>query len=114
MGGYEIAGLVGVVLRAATNRVPVLVDGFIATSAAVLAGELCPRVRTYLIAAHNSVEIGHRVLLDHLRLLPFLSLSLRLGEGTGAALAMHLVDDAVAILDEMATFAEAGVSGASE
>jgi len=111
VGGYEIAGLVGVTLGAAAHRVPVIIDGFISTAAALLATELCPPLRDYLIAAHNSVEIGHRIVLERLELLPLLNLNLRLGEGTGAAMAMHLVDDAVAVLDEMATFAEAGVSG---
>jgi nicotinate-nucleotide--dimethylbenzimidazole phosphoribosyltransferase len=111
VGGYEIAGLVGVILGAAAHRRPIIIDGFISTSAALLATELCPAVRDYLIAAHTSVEIGHRIVLERLELLPLLNLNLRLGEGTGAAMAMHLVDDAVAVLDEMATFAEAGVSG---
>ncbi|HEX5414330.1 MAG TPA: nicotinate-nucleotide--dimethylbenzimidazole phosphoribosyltransferase [Chloroflexota bacterium] len=111
VGGYEIAGLVGVILGAAARRRPIIVDGFITTSAALIATKFCPPVRHYLIAAHQSVEIGHGIALDRLGLLPLLNLSLRLGEGTGAALAMHLVDDAVAVHDEMATFAEAGVSG---
>ncbi len=111
VGGYEIAGLVGVILGAAAQRLPVLIDGFISGAAALVATELCPTARDYLIAAHTSVEIGHRVVLERMELVPLLNLNLRLGEGTGAALAMHLVDDAVAVLDEMATFAEAGVSG---
>jgi nicotinate-nucleotide--dimethylbenzimidazole phosphoribosyltransferase len=110
VGGYEIAGLVGVILGAAARRLPVIVDGFIAGAAALVASELCPRVRDYLIAGHTSVEIGHRLLLERLELVPLLNLNLRLGEGTGAVMAMHLVDDAVAVLDEMATFAQAGVS----
>ena len=114
VGGYEIAGLVGVMLGAVAHRLPVLVDGFISGAAALLATELCPALRSYLIAAHQSVEIGHKVLLEHMELAPLLNLNLRLGEGTGAAIAMHLVDDATAILDEMATFAEAGVSTKEE
>jgi nicotinate-nucleotide--dimethylbenzimidazole phosphoribosyltransferase len=110
VGGYEIAGLVGVILGAAARRLPVIVDGFIAGAAALVASELCPRVRDYLIAGHTSVEIGHRLLLERLELVPLLNLNLRLGEGTGAVMAMHLVDDAVAVLDEMATFAQTGVS----
>jgi nicotinate-nucleotide--dimethylbenzimidazole phosphoribosyltransferase len=110
VGGYEIAGLVGVILGAAARRLPVIVDGFISGTAALVATELCPRVRDYLIAGHMSVEIGHRLLLERLELVPLLNLNLRLGEGTGAVMAMHLVDDAVAVLTEMATFAEAGVS----
>ncbi|MGH2460242.1 MAG: nicotinate-nucleotide--dimethylbenzimidazole phosphoribosyltransferase [Chloroflexota bacterium] len=113
VGGFEIAGLVGVVLAAAGRRVPVLVDGFISSAAALVAAEICPRARDYLIAAHRSVEVGHRVILDRLGLRPYLDLDLRLGEGTGAVLAMGLVDAAAAILDEMATFAEAGVSARS-
>lgn len=110
LGGYEIAGLVGVILAGAAQRIPVLIDGFIAGAAALVATELCPPARDYLIAAHTSVEVGHRIMLERLGLVPLLNLNLRLGEGTGAALAMHLVDDALAVLAEMATFAEAGVS----
>lgn len=110
VGGYEIAGLVGVILGAAHHRVPVVLDGFISGVAALVAAEICPRVRDYLIAGHRSVEVGHRLILDRLELTPLLDLHLRLGEGTGAALAMHLIDDALALLDDMATFAEAGVS----
>jgi nicotinate-nucleotide--dimethylbenzimidazole phosphoribosyltransferase len=110
VGGYEIAGLVGVILGAASLHLPVVVDGFISGAAALITTELCPAVRPYLIAAHTSVEIGHRVLLERMELASLLNLNLRLGEGTGAALALHLIDDAVALLDEMATFAEAGVA----
>lgn len=110
VGGLEIAGLVGVILGAAARRIPVLLDGFIAGAAALVATELCPLARDYLVAAHRSVEIGHRVILDRIGLEPFLTLDLRLGEGTGAALLMPLVDDALAILAEMATFETAGVS----
>ncbi len=112
VGGLEIAGLVGVVLGAAARRVPVMVDGFIATAAALVAAELCPLARGYLIAAHRSVEIGHRAALERLELEPIFALDLRLGEGTGAALALSVVDASLAILDEMATFDEAGISGA--
>lgn len=110
VGGYEIAGLVGVILGAAAHRRPIIIDGFISGAAALIATELCPSVHDYLIPAHNSFEIGHRVMLERMELVPLLNLNLRLGEGTGAALAMHLVDDALAVLDEMATFGEAGVS----
>jgi nicotinate-nucleotide--dimethylbenzimidazole phosphoribosyltransferase len=110
VGGLEIAGLVGVILAAAAERVPVVVDGFISGAAALVATELCPAARDHLIAAHRSVEIGHRLMLERMELAPLLDLDLRLGEGTGAAIAMHLLDDAVAVLAEMATFAEAGVS----
>jgi nicotinate-nucleotide--dimethylbenzimidazole phosphoribosyltransferase len=111
VGGFEIAGLVGVILGAAAARRPVVLDGFIAGAAALVATALCPVARDYLIAAHNSVEIGHRVALAHLGLAPLLDLNLRLGEGTGAALVLPLIDGALAILDEMATFADAGISG---
>jgi nicotinate-nucleotide--dimethylbenzimidazole phosphoribosyltransferase len=110
VGGLEIAGLVGVILAGAANRVPVVLDGFIAGAAALVATELCPQARDYLIAAHGSAEIGHRIALERMELAPLLNLDLRLGEGTGAAMAMHLIDDAVALVAEMPTFAEAQVS----
>ena len=110
VGGYEIAGLIGVILAASARRIPVVIDGFISGAAALIATEICPAARDYLIAAHLSVEVGHRVILERLQLAPLLNLNLRLGEGTGAALALPLIDAAAAILDEMATFAEAGVS----
>jgi nicotinate-nucleotide--dimethylbenzimidazole phosphoribosyltransferase len=110
VGGLEIAGLVGVMLGAAARRVPVIVDGFISGAAALTAAELAPAVKPYLIAAHQSVEIGHRAILARLGLRPLFDLGLRLGEGTGAALGFHLVEAAVRLLNEMATFAEAGVS----
>jgi nicotinate-nucleotide--dimethylbenzimidazole phosphoribosyltransferase len=110
VGGYEIAGLAGVILAACAQRIPVVIDGFISGAAALIAAELCATARDFLIAGHLSVEVGHRVILERLQLTPLLSLSLRLGEGTGAVLALPLIDAAVAILDEMATFAEAGVS----
>ncbi len=109
VGGYEIAGLVGVVLQGAARRVPVLLDGFIAGAAALVAARLCPQARAYMLASHCSAEPGHRPALDELGLRPLLDMDMRLGEGTGAVLAMHLLDDALAILDEMATFEEAGV-----
>jgi nicotinate-nucleotide--dimethylbenzimidazole phosphoribosyltransferase len=111
VGGLEIAGLVGVVLGAASRHIPIVIDGFIATAAALLAVELCPASRAYLIAAHRSVEIGHRAALERLELEPLFALDLRLGEGTGAALALPILDAALALLDEMATFEEAGVAG---
>jgi nicotinate-nucleotide--dimethylbenzimidazole phosphoribosyltransferase len=110
VGGYEIAGLVGAILAAAARRVPVLLDGFIAGAAALLVAGLCPASREFLLAAHRSAENGHQYSLAALELCPLLDLELRLGEGTGAVLAMHLVDAAAAILAEMATFAEAGVA----
>lgn len=110
LGGFEIAGLAGVVLGAAAQRVPVVLDGFITSAAALAAVRLAPNAVDYLIASHQSVEVGHRVLLDALGLVPLFDLHLRLGEGSGAALAMPLVDAALRILHEMATFARAGVS----
>ena len=110
VGGLEIAGLAGLILGAATARVPVVLDGFIAGAAALIAVGLQPLCREYLIASHRSVEQGHRVVLDHLRLKPLLDLDLRLGEGTGACLGMDLVCAAIKIYTEMATFDEAGVS----
>ena len=107
-------GLVGVILGAAARRIPVVIDGFISGAAALVAVGLAPDVKPYLIASHQSVEIGHRVVLERLGLRPLLDLNLRLGEGTGAALAFHLVEAAARILNEMATFAEAGVSGKDE
>jgi nicotinate-nucleotide--dimethylbenzimidazole phosphoribosyltransferase len=113
VGGLEIAALVGVILGSAARRVPVIVDGFITTAAALVAAELCPAARSYLIAAHRSVERGHATALEHLELEPLLMLDMRLGEGTGAALALPIVDAALALLDEMATFDDAGISGAT-
>ncbi|PKO13939.1 MAG: nicotinate-nucleotide--dimethylbenzimidazole phosphoribosyltransferase [Chloroflexi bacterium HGW-Chloroflexi-10] len=111
IGGLEIAGLVGVILGASARRVPVVVDGFISSSAALIALKLAPAVKDCLIASHSSAEQGHRVLLDQLGLEPLINLNLRLGEGTGAVLAFHLVEAACRTLNEMATFAEASVSG---
>ena len=110
VGGLEIAGLAGLILGAAATRVPVVLDGFIAGAAALIAVGLQPLCCEYLIASHRSVEQGHRVVLDHLRLKPLLDLDLRLGEGTGACLGMDLVCAAIKIYTEMATFDEAGVS----
>lgn len=110
VGGLEIAGLVGVILGAAARRVPVLLDGFITGAAALVAAGLCPRAKSFMIASHLSEERAHRHMLAALGLKPLLDLNLRLGEGTGAALAMPVVEAAAKILKEMATFAEAGVS----
>lgn len=112
LGGFEIAGLAGVVLAAAACRVPVLLDGFITTAAALAAVRLEPRARSYLIASHRSVEVGHSRILDALGLDPLLDFGLRLGEGTGSALAMGIIDAAIRILHEMATFESAGVTDA--
>lgn len=111
VGGLEIGALVGVILGAAAGRVPVVLDGFITGAAALLAAALAPRIAERLIAAHRSVEPGHAIVLERLGMRPLLDLDLRLGEGTGAALAIQLIDAAVRIRDEMATFASAAVSG---
>jgi nicotinate-nucleotide--dimethylbenzimidazole phosphoribosyltransferase len=110
VGGLEIAGLVGVVLAGVARRVPVVLDGFIATAAALVAARLAPAVPDYLVAAHRSAEPGHARLLEALGLAPYLELGMRLGEGTGAALGIGLVRAALACYREMATFKEAGVS----
>jgi nicotinate-nucleotide--dimethylbenzimidazole phosphoribosyltransferase len=110
LGGFELAGMAGVVLGAAQRRVPVVVDGFIASAAALAAARIAPAARHVLLPAHRSVEAGHRAVLQALGLRPLLDLELRLGEGTGAALALHLVEAAALVLDEMATFEAAGVS----
>ena len=110
VGGFEIAGLAGVVLGAASAGVVVLVDGFISSVAALAAVRIAPSAAGYLVASHRSVEVGHRLVLQALATKPLLDLDLRLGEGTGAALAMPLVDAALRILAEMATFDAAGVS----
>lgn len=110
VGGFEIAGLVGVCLAAASRRVPILLDGFITSTAALVAVRLCPLIQQHLMASHRSVEIGHTVVLNELQCKPIFDLDLRLGEGSGAALAMPFLDAAVAIVHEMATFASAGVS----
>lgn len=110
LGGYEIGGLAGVVLAAARHRVPLLIDGFISTAAALIAFLLNPVVCQYILASHLSEEQGHQKMLDILDKKPILDLGMRLGEGTGAALAMHIVTAAVLVVNEMATFESAGVS----
>lgn len=114
VGGFEIAGLVGAILASAANFRPVVIDGFISTAAAMIAVSLCPPVRSYLIAAHASSELGHRRMLEWLQLEPLLDLEMRLGEGTGAVLAMSIAEAACKILSEMATFDEAHVSEKTE
>jgi nicotinate-nucleotide--dimethylbenzimidazole phosphoribosyltransferase len=110
VGGFEIGVLAGLVLGGAAHRLPVVLDGFITGAAALLAVGLQPAARDYLVAGHRSTEPGHRLILEHLALRPILELDLRLGEGTGATLAVPILDAAVAVVSEMATFAEAGVS----
>lgn len=110
LGGFEIAGLAGLILGAAAARVPVVLDGVIAGAAALVAVRLEPRAAGFLLAAHRSIEPAHGPLLAALGLEPLLDLSLRLGEGTGAALALGLVEAALRILHEMASFSAAGVA----
>ncbi|UCD55422.1 MAG: nicotinate-nucleotide--dimethylbenzimidazole phosphoribosyltransferase [Candidatus Omnitrophota bacterium] len=110
VGGFEIGGLAGVVLAAASRRIPVVIDGFISGAAALIAYQLEPKVKDYMIAAHCSVERGHRIILNYLGLKPLLDFDLRLGEGTGAALAMTVIEAGIKILAEMATFQSAAVS----
>src|SRR5262249_23691675 len=110
LGGFEIAGLAGVVLGGAAAKVPVVMDRFITSVAALAAVRLAPEAAGYLIASHRSVEKGHRVVLEALGAKPLLDLDLRLGEGTGSALALGLIDAALHILHEMATFEGAGVT----
>ena len=110
VGGYEIAGLAGAVLGAAAVRVPVICDGFIATAGALIACRLAPAAKDYLFVSHRSQEVGHGTMIELLGLPPLLDLSMRLGEGTGAALAMHLVEAAARVLRDIKTFAEAGVT----
>jgi nicotinate-nucleotide--dimethylbenzimidazole phosphoribosyltransferase len=110
VGGFEIAGIAGLVLGAAAAGIPVVVDGFISTAGALIASELHPSVKEYIFAAHESVEIGHAFMLERMNAEPILDLKLRLGEGTGAALAMTLIEAGAKVLCEMASFEEAGVS----
>ena len=114
VGGFEIGVLAGVIIGAASHGRPVVLDGFISGAAALIANAISPAARDYMIAAHLSAERGHRAALDHLELTPLLDLNMRLGEGTGAGLAMPIIEAAAATLSEMATFDEAGVSGPAD
>jgi nicotinate-nucleotide--dimethylbenzimidazole phosphoribosyltransferase len=110
VGGAEIGGIAGLILGAAAEHIPVVVDGFISTAGAMIAYGIEPKTADYMFAGHSSVEIGQRCMLKKMGLSPILDLNLRLGEGTGAALAMTMIDAGVKIYREMATFGEAGVS----
>jgi nicotinate-nucleotide--dimethylbenzimidazole phosphoribosyltransferase len=110
IGGFEIGALAGVMLACAEQRVPIVLDGLISTSAALIATQYAPQVRDYLIAGHRSVEQGHQVALNYLGLEPLLDLGLRLGEGTGAVLALPAIEASMRTLQEMATFSSANVS----
>jgi nicotinate-nucleotide--dimethylbenzimidazole phosphoribosyltransferase len=109
VGGLEIGAMIGVILGASACRLPVVLDGFISGSAALLAQKFSPHVRDFLFASHLSAEMSHGRMLEKLGLAPVLDLEMRLGEGTGACLVMGLIEAAVKIMAEMATFASAGV-----
>ncbi|MDD5681609.1 MAG: nicotinate-nucleotide--dimethylbenzimidazole phosphoribosyltransferase [Candidatus Omnitrophica bacterium] len=110
VGGFEIGGLAGIILGAAAGKIPVVIDGFISGAAALVAFKIEPKVKEYMIASHCSAEKGHRIILEHMGLNPIFDLNLRLGEGTGAALGISMVEAATKILTQMATFKEANVS----
>lgn len=115
VGGFEIGGIAGVIIGAAANCKPVVVDGFISTAGALIAQTIEPFVRDYMIFSHNSMEPGHKAMQKHLGCeKPLLDLNFRLGEGTGGAVAMNLIEGAVAILTEVATFEEAAVASADK
>jgi nicotinate-nucleotide--dimethylbenzimidazole phosphoribosyltransferase len=114
VGGLEIAAIAGMVLGAAAQRIAVVIDGFISTAGAAVALLMAPQARAAVFAGHLSEEPGHRILLDSMGLKPILQLDMRLGEGTGAVLAFHLIEASVRIYNEMATFESAGVSQADK
>ncbi len=112
VGGFEIGGIAGIVIGAAAQHIPMVCDGLIATAGALIACQLAPGARDYLFASHHSVEVGHRFMLDHLKLEPLLDLRFRLGEGTGAAVAMALIDAATRVLADIKTFEEVAIADA--
>lgn len=114
IGGTEIGGIAGLVLGAAANKIPVVIDGFISTTGALIAYEIEPKTKEYMFAAHNSQEIGHKAVLEKIGLRPILDLDLRLGEGTGAALAILIIEAGLKIYKEMATFEEAAVANKTQ
>jgi len=114
VGGFEIGGIAGVILGAASMKKPVIIDGFISTAGAMIAYTINPKVKDYIIAAHRSMEQGHKIMHEHIGCEPLLDLNLRLGEGTGAALAMSIVEAAARVLTDVATFEEAAVAGADK
>jgi nicotinate-nucleotide--dimethylbenzimidazole phosphoribosyltransferase len=109
IGGFEIGGLVGCILAAAAHRVPIVIDGFISCASALIAIKLAPLVKDYIFVSHNSVEKGHKIALKYIGKVPMFDLSMRLGEGTGAALGISFIEAGVKILTQMATFTDAGV-----
>lgn len=114
VGGFEIGGLAGIILAAASRKIPVVIDGFISGAAALIAYHIEPKVKEYMIASHCSAEKGHKIILEHIGLKPFLDLNLRLGEGTGAALGINMAEAAIKVLTQMASFKQAGVSEKKE
>ena len=110
VGGFEIGGLAGAVIAGAHFRTPVVIDGLISTAGALLAYSMCPAVAEYMFAGHQSIEQGHRRMLEHMGLKPILDLGMRLGEGTGATLAMHIIEAGVHVFGRVLTFEQAGVS----
>ena len=111
IGGFEIGGIAGVILGCAAARVPVVIDGFISGAAALIAESMSPKCSDFMIASHSSVEKGHSIVLEKLKLEPLFNFDMRLGEGTGSALGINIAEAAVKVLNDMATFKEAGVSG---
>ena len=114
IGGFEIGGIAGVILGCAARRVPVVIDGFISGAGALIAESIVPKCRDYMIASHCSVEKGHKIMLEKLGMKPLFNFDMRLGEGTGAALGISIAQASMKILNEMATFGEAGVSQKNE
>jgi len=114
IGGFEIGGIAGVILGCAARRVPVVIDGFISGAGALIAESIAPKCRDYMIASHRSVEKGHKIMLEKLGMKPLFNFDMRLGEGTGAALGISIAEVSIKILNEMATFGEAGVSQKNE
>ena len=110
VGGFEIGGIAGVILGCAANKIPVVIDGFISGAGALIAEAIAPECRNYMIASHCSVEKGHKIMLEKLKLKPLFNFDMRLGEGTGAAIGISIAEASIKILNEMATFGEAGVS----
>ena len=111
VGGLDIAAMTGVFLGGAAHRIPVVMDGFISAAAALAAVRLCHECVDYILPSHVSIEVGHQVVLEELGLVPLFDLQMRLGEGTGAALSMSIIEASARILSEMATFESAGVAG---
>jgi len=109
LGGLEIAGICGLCLGAASRKIAVVVDGFISTAGALAAAKMCPAAKDYMFFSHMSAEPGHRMFFESEKIRPVLDLGMRLGEGTGAAIAMQIIEDAVSVYNGMATFADMGI-----